>query len=206
MKNIVRLIVLALNIIFKGKTVYKTTIDKTSVIRRGNRVYNSQIDRYTYITKNCLIQNTKVGSFCSISESCYIGMPEHPVEYVSTSPAFLKGKNYLKCNFSDLEYEEGKRTEIGNDVWIGVGVKIKSGVKIGDGAVIGAGAVITKDVSPYAIVGGVPAKIIRYRFDEETIDKLLNIQWWELPDEKIKKVSMHANDPKKLIKMLEEEK
>ena len=183
MKRFIQLFKVAIRYLFSGTVLINTKKSNKSVIRRGNRVYNSQIGKYTYITKGCLIQNAKIGSFCSISEECYIGMPSHPVEFVATSPVFLKGKNYLKCNFANIEYNAGEKTEIGNDVWIGVGVKVKGGVKIGDGAIIGAGAVVVKNVPPYAIVGGVPAKVIRYRFDEETVNKLLQLKWWDLPDE-----------------------
>lgn len=84
---------------------------------------------------------------------------------------------------------------VGNDVWMASGVKILSGVKIGDGAVIGANALVSKDVEPYSIVGGNPAKLIKYRFDEETISKLLKIKWWDWDDEKVKEsVSLLCND------------
>ena len=92
-----------------------------------------------------------------------------------------------KKRFAKHEFDGILRTVIGNDVWIGKRAIIKAGVKIGDGAVVGAGAVVTKDVPPYAIVAGVPAKIIKYRFDEDTIAQLLKTKWWNLSDEELEK-------------------
>ncbi|HEY5236653.1 MAG TPA: CatB-related O-acetyltransferase [Rhabdochlamydiaceae bacterium] len=125
----------------------------------------------------------KIGNFCSIAAEVNILLGgEHRTDWVTTYPfsALLPEAGHIKGH---------PRTKgdviIGNDVWIGKGAYILSGVNIGDGAVIGASAVVTKDVPPYAIVGGNPARIIRYRFDEETIKKLLEIAWWNWSDEKI---------------------
>ena len=167
--------------------IANSEIDKTSVVRQHSRVYNCNIGRFTYVTRNCLLQNTEIGSFCSISENCVIGMPSHPINMVSTSPVFLQGKNYLKVNFAHIPYNDCERTVIGNDVWLGQDVKVKAGVKIGDGAVVAAGAVVTKDVPPYAVIGGVPAKIIKYRFDEETIENLQATKWWEKEESILRK-------------------
>lgn len=127
----------------------------------------------------------KIGNFCSIAENVHILLGgEHRSDWVTTYPfnvLWPKVAGHIKGH---------PRTKgdviIGNDVWIATGAFILSGVTIGDGAVIAAHAVVTKDVPPYAIVGGNPAKIIRYRFDETTIQKLLEISWWDWPDEKIK--------------------
>ena len=126
------------------------------------------------------IGNVDVGRYCSIAYGVNIGMFEHPVNWLSTStrqylPGLVRGSRPVHLR----SFDPSPRTVIGNDVWIGVGSTLIDGVKIGDGAIIAAGAVVTKDVPPYAIVGGVPAKIIRYRFDEETIRELLNLKWWE---------------------------
>lgn len=114
--------------------------------------------------------NLKIGKFCSIGENVTILLGgEHKIDTISSYPFSLKKNRYSKGDVT-----------IGNDVWIGYGATILSGVTIGDGAVIAANAVVTKDVEPYAIVGGVPAKTIKYRFDEKTIQELLEIKWWDL--------------------------
>ena len=130
-----------------------------------------------------MIYNATIGKFSSIASFVKIGLGIHPTkDFVSTHYAFYSNKKKLTKTFSDKNYiEENKNVSIGNDVWIGANAIILDGITISDGAIIGAGAVVTKDVPPYAIVGGVPAKIIRYRFDEDTIKKLLEISWWDFP-------------------------
>lgn len=166
-------------------TMINSHVDKTAALCRGVRFYGSSIGRYSYIARNTLVQKTEIGSFCSISEGCLIGMPSHPTDMVSSSPVFLQGGNYLKKNFSRHPYENCPATRIGSDVWIGAHALIKSGIIIGNGAVIAAGAVVTHDVPPYAIVGGVPAKVIRFRFPEEQAARLNELQWWNWDDTKL---------------------
>ena len=133
------------------------------------------------------LHNVSIGRYCSIAAGVWIAPDEHPIERLTTNPlAYSRGggcfswaKDLLGRDFTDVPPFSCLRTvEIGNDVWIGSGAFIKGGVKIGDGAVIAAHAVVVKDVPPYAIVGGVPARVIKYRFDEETIKELLELKWW----------------------------
>ena len=138
------------------------------------------------INRNCEIQNTKIGAYCSMGPRCKIIIGQHPTtRFVSIHPSFYSIRNQNgfvytnKQKFNEFKYvNEEFSVVIGNDVWIGSDVKIIEGVRIGDGAIIAAGAVVTKDIPAYAIVGGVPAKVIRYRFYEEQIEKLLEIKWW----------------------------
>lgn len=126
------------------------------------------------------IGNVDIGRYCSIAYGVNIGMFEHPVDWLSTStrqylPGHVQGAKPVNIR----HFEANPRTIIGNDVWIGTGATLIDGVTIGDGAIVAAGAVVTKDVPPYAIVGGVPARIIKYRFSEDVIRELLELKWWQ---------------------------
>ncbi len=172
----------------QGTCVINSTIDKTSVVGTSCNVVRLEMDKYSYFGDNCQIVNAKIGAFCSISDHVFVGGAEHPMDWVSTSPVFQNVRHSGPSKrFAKFDLPKSKKTVIGNDVWIGHGVTIKQGVVVGDGAVIGSNAVVTKDVPPYAVVGGIPAKVIKYRFPQEVIDRLEEIQWWNLPDEEITK-------------------
>lgn len=160
-----------------------SSVDKTSKISRMCKVKNSQIGFYTYVGPKTTINNTIIGNYCSISSNVRMGLGNHPTTFFSTSPIFYGENNiFNNNNYIHLEYnekEEFKKISIGNDVWIGAEVIILDGVKIGNGAVVAAGSVVTKDVANYSIVGGVPAKLIKRRFDDKTIIDLENSSWWD---------------------------
>lgn len=177
-----------------GYSLVKSEKVKTKLGNHTNVVapyflHHVVLDDYSYIARNCNATNVKIGRFCSIGPNFCCGLGLHPTNGISTAPMFYsKAKQNGVSLVKDVVYEEQKQTTIGNDVFIGANVTIIDGVKIGDGAVIGAGAVVVKDIPPYAVAGGVPAKVIKYRFDNDIIDKLLKLQWWEWPDEELQKV------------------
>lgn len=178
---------------FNPGVVFGALVDHRSQISGKAKVYffakifDSIIKDYSYICPGTEVSCATVGKFCSIGPQCKIGLPTHTLNFISTSPLFTEKCNatgHSWCSASTVE--TARPTIIGNDVWIGANVIILGGIHVGNGAVIGTGAVVTKDVPPYAIVGGVPAKIIRYRFTEDQIEKLNSSQWWSLPEEKLK--------------------
>lgn len=156
---------------------------------------------YSYVNKGSMIISGKIGKYCSIGMNTQIGPYEHPVHFVSTSEKIYHQcpENDVMTRFSELS----KPPVIGNDVWIGSNCLILQGVTVGDGAVIAGGAVVTKDVPPYAIVAGVPAKIIKMRFSSGIVEKLLEIKWWDKPEEWITEYKKYFDDPQKLIETLE---
>ena len=184
----------------RGKAISNSKIHKTSKIESGSQIVNVTMGKHSFCGYDCTIVNCEIGNFCSISNGVVIGGGMHPIEWVSTSPVFYRGRDSVKKKYSTHSRELQKRTYIGNDVWIGERVLIKQGIAIGHGAVIGMGSIVTKDVKPYTIVGGNPAKIIRERFTSEIARDLLAIKFWDMSDQELKKYAEYIKDPNQFIK------
>lgn len=182
-------------------------ISKYARINRLVKIKNSEVGDYSYIGPNCDITNTVIKRFCSIADGCRIGTASHTLNNLSSSPIFTLRKNGTATTWVEESIRHNndvKKVNIGNDVWIATHVIIKDGITIGDGAIIGAGAVVVKDVPPYAVVGGVPAKVIKYRFEQSIINKLLELQWWNASDEKLKNSVSYFQSEDVTIEMLNE--
>lgn len=189
----------ALKIFLRPPALNKCIIDRTSKVCSGSELSSVCIGKYSYIGNNSFLVNTQLGNYCSVADKCSIGGAMHPIDRVSSSPVFHEGRNILKKNFSNLPFLDTPKTIIENDVWIGMGVYIKAGTTIHTGAVIGMGSVVTKDVPAYEIWAGNPAKKIRDRFDERTKERLLDSQWWDLPDDKIQLYSEKFDDVEEFL-------
>ena len=167
----------------------------------GNHDSCCNIGAFSY-TGSRLDFGVKVGRYCSIAVNSKVMGAELFPNWVSTSPVFYN-QDYHDQDASLLTHQmrQARKINIGNDVWIGADVVLKPEITIGDGAIIASNSVVTKDVPPYAIVGGVPAKIIKYRFDENLIKDLLHIQWWKYHKNDLK--GLLANNPTSFINSLE---
>jgi len=179
-----------------------SSFTKSSEIRRLAKLKSSTVGKYSRINPSCKLANTKVKNFTAIGRDTTIGLGSHPMNYISTQNIFYKKNNMNNRWVKPIDYDKPTHIEIGNDVWIGVESMILDGVCVGDGAVIGARSVVTKDVPPYAIVVGAPAKIIKYRFTEDIIKRLLEIKWWDFSDEQIDKKVEFFREKKITIEVL----
>lgn len=166
-------------------TIVNSKVGKYVNLAHHADLFNSTIGNRTSIGRYSIIKNSDIGSYCAISWNVTIGADHHPTERISGSAAFFR----QMFGLVDRDFSKGdvKRCVIGNDVLISTDVTVIAGVSIGDGAIIGAGAVVTKDIPPYAIAVGNPAKILKMRFDENIIHKLLKLQWWDKSDEFLKR-------------------
>jgi len=180
----------------RGRAIRRSRIHRTSTVEPGSHVVHTTMDRHSFCGYDCEIAHADIGSFCSIANGVVIGGGAHPIAWASTSPAFYKGRDSIAAKFSEHEREAPRRTTIGNDVWIGQRALIKAGVTIGTGAVVGMGSVVTRDIPPYTIVGGNPAKEIRRRFDEPTAQRLLASEWWTFSDADLRRLGAHVRDPR----------
>lgn len=181
-------------------TITNTKIGNHIRIGYNCNIKNSSLECHTYCNGNTNIRNAIIGKYTCIGSNVNICIAEHPTNLVSVHPAFYSNDKAFET-FSDNNYfEEYEKIFIGNDVWIGSKSTIMNGVNIGDGAIIAYGAVVTKDVLPYSIVGGIPAKHLKFRFGEETINKLLEIKWWELNESFLRKHFKLFHNPDEFIK------
>ncbi|MGM8891895.1 DapH/DapD/GlmU-related protein [Psychrobacter sp. 1Y1] len=189
----------------KNSKAYKNDFGGSNYIGRSSTVVDCNVGFATYIGAGNFLLNVKFGKFCSIGNNIKVVFSNHPINYVSTHPAFHRGKHpvMVKTELCFIDkgiplFNRAGNSEysciIGNDVWIGDNVTIMDGLSIGDGAIIAANAVITKNIEPYSIVGGIPAKHIRYRFKPEEIEQLLKIKWWDKDLDKIKSISDQFDD------------
>lgn len=151
-------------------------VNISSEIGSNVMLRNCRIGKWAFVGPNGTFNNVEIGNYTCIAPSCQIGGLEHPYWSASISPKLYKG------------HAPRKKTFIGHDVWISANCIIRQGVTIGDGAVVGAGSFVNKDVPAYAIVFGTPAKVYKYRFDQETINKLNDSHYWELTPREAKKV------------------
>jgi acetyltransferase-like isoleucine patch superfamily enzyme len=193
--------------LFQGVMVdTETRLGRFNVVFPQARIFRSTLGDHTYVQNGAILLEADIGRFCSIASGVRVGLGRHPTFMVSTHPAFYSRTQPIEKTFSSTDtFISLKKTTIGHDVWIGMNALISDGVTIGTGAIIAAGAVVTKDVAPYAIVGGVPAKVIRYRFDELIIDRLLKSQWWNMSEQDLTERAPYFGNPLRMLEIKEKE-
>lgn len=164
----------------RNSKISRLILEGQNSIGQDSHMSECDVGSYTYFSDQVDFYRTKVGRFCSVGPGVICNPGKHPHHFVSTSPIFYSLAEQCNITFARTTlFDENGQVTIGNDVWIGARAIILDDVSIGDGAVIAAGSVVTKDVEPYAIVGGIPARVIRYRFSQEVIRRMLEIKWWE---------------------------
>lgn len=163
-----------------GCRIFESDLEGNNVLFEDCTIGKARLGAYSYLSQNAHLGTIEIGRFCSIGPELKSGFGNHPSNYVSTSPVFYSTRQQCGVTFADRNYfSEYELTSIGHDVWIGHGVYVKDGTRIENGAIVAAGAVVTRNVPAYAIVGGVPARVIRLRFSETIIEQLLQIKWWD---------------------------
>jgi acetyltransferase-like isoleucine patch superfamily enzyme len=196
-----------LSVVYSNVVVDNYSIlNHNSVLFKEVTLLNSSLGAYSYIQSGSVVSNAEIGPFCSIASQVNIGLANHPMHMVSSSPVFYDNSQPLPKFLIDKRVytETLPRTTIGADVWIGQEALVKAGVNIGVGAVIGAGSVVTKDIAPYTIAAGNPCKPIRLRFTEDIVTRLVASEWWMLSEQQLEELAPLFVDPVELLGVLEQ--
>jgi acetyltransferase-like isoleucine patch superfamily enzyme len=176
----------------------------TNKVYKYARLRDVNLGRFSYVSRGTQVYNAEVGKFTCIGPETIIGPGEHPVRgYISSHPAFYSTLAQAGSTFSDGDYiNEIPRTVIGHNVWIGARVVVRAGINIGDGVIIAAGSVVVKDVAPYTVVGGVPAKLIRDRFEQPVKEVVQSSEWWNWPNEDLSKNAAAFRDENSFLELV----
>ncbi|MER6523747.1 phosphonate metabolism protein/1,5-bisphosphokinase (PRPP-forming) PhnN [Streptomyces sp. NPDC001508] len=172
----------AAGMVHEGSTVVAGALGRYTEVGQGSRLADVELGDYSYCDRYCDLANTTVGKFSNIASFVRIGATDHPLDRASLHHFMYRSAKYWPDAEDDAEWFErrrSRRTTIGHDTWIGHGAQVKPDVAVGNGAVIASGAIVTKDVPPYAIVAGVPARVIRFRQPPEIAERLDRLAWWD---------------------------
>lgn len=168
--------------------IVNSELGKYTEIGTANRLENSSFDDYSYSGEYCIFQNTSVGRFSNIAAMVRVGPTAHPMQRASLHHFTYRMQMYGLADHDEAEFfawRAEQRSYIGHDTWIGHGAIIMPGIRVGDGAVVGSGAVVTRDVPPYTVAAGVPARNIKERFPAHVVEALMRIQWWHWSHEEL---------------------
>jgi phosphonate metabolism protein (transferase hexapeptide repeat family) len=179
---------IAETVVHETARLREADIGRRCEVLRNTRIEYSSLGDYSYLGENCEVADAAIGKFTAIANSVRIGAPNHPMERPSQHRFTYCPEYYEATATRDRDFFADRRSDkviVGNDCWIGHAAIILPGVSVGDGAVIAAGAVVSRNVAPYTVVGGVPARLIRKRFPEAVAERLQRIAWWNWPDDVI---------------------
>ncbi|SJZ70099.1 DapH/DapD/GlmU-related protein [Anaerorhabdus furcosa] len=168
--------------------IHECDLKEYTEVGCSNRLENVDLGKFSYTGEYCILQNVIVKNFSNIAAMVRIGATDHPIERPTLHHFTYRRRMFGLADEDDVEFfktRASRITTIGHDTWIGHGAIIKPGITLGNGCVVGSGAVVTKDVEPYAIVVGNPARVLKYRFNTQQIEALEKISWWNWPAEKV---------------------
>lgn len=164
--------------------VVDCTFGRFTEVEAGSRLSETELGDYSYVMQDCMIWCAHIGKFANIAASVRINATNHPIARPTLHHFTYRAGDYFEGEANEAEFFAARRAKavtVGHDTWIGHGATLLPGVTVGDGAVIGAGAVVSRDVAPYTVVGGVPAKLIRERFPAATAARFRRLAWWDWP-------------------------